>query len=222
MIDRSTNVRRALRQRQRGFIINPFRFGGGGGGGGGVTAWDPANTAASITLSGGNRTATGNANSGGIAKSLSSKSTGKWYAEVKNTAYSSAGTNGCGMIGIVTSGETLTNYLGQGSGCAGIWRVGASSVRSYFAAAETIHSGTAATNDVYMLAWDADAGLVWFGRNGTWVGSGNPAAGTGATHSGSSLQGTHFLATGPRNNANATVLQTTLSYSPPSGFSVWT
>lgn len=32
MIDRSTNVRRALRQRQRGFIINPFRFGGGGGG----------------------------------------------------------------------------------------------------------------------------------------------------------------------------------------------
>lgn len=32
MIDRRTSVRRALRQRQRGFIINPFRFGGGGGG----------------------------------------------------------------------------------------------------------------------------------------------------------------------------------------------
>lgn len=31
MIDRSTSVRGALRQRQRGFIINPFRFGGGGG-----------------------------------------------------------------------------------------------------------------------------------------------------------------------------------------------
>lgn len=29
MIDRSTSIRRALRQRQRGFIINPFRFGGG-------------------------------------------------------------------------------------------------------------------------------------------------------------------------------------------------
>lgn len=34
MIDRSTNIRHALRQRQRGFIINPFRFGGGGGGSG--------------------------------------------------------------------------------------------------------------------------------------------------------------------------------------------
>lgn len=33
MIDRSTNIRGALRRRQRGFIINPFRFGGGGGGG---------------------------------------------------------------------------------------------------------------------------------------------------------------------------------------------
>lgn len=28
MIDRSTNIREALRRRQRGFIINPFRFGG--------------------------------------------------------------------------------------------------------------------------------------------------------------------------------------------------
>lgn len=217
MIDRSTNVRRALRQRQRGFILNPFRFGSAPPA---ALAWDPANTASSITLSNSDLTATGNANSGGIAKSLSSKSAGKWYAEVKNTAYSSAGTNGCGMLGIVTPGEALTNYLGQGSGCAGIWRV-STGVRSYFAAAETMHTGTTALNDVYMLAWDADAGLIWFGRNGTWVGSGNPGAGTGATHSGSSLQGSHLLATGPRNNGNATVLQTTLSYSPPSGFSVW-
>jgi len=33
VIYRSTNIRGAFRQRQRGFIINPFRFGGGGGGG---------------------------------------------------------------------------------------------------------------------------------------------------------------------------------------------
>lgn len=33
MIDRSGNVKAAMRSRQRGFIINPFRFGGGGGGG---------------------------------------------------------------------------------------------------------------------------------------------------------------------------------------------
>ena len=34
MVLRDTNIRRALRDRQRGFLLNPFRFGGGGGGGG--------------------------------------------------------------------------------------------------------------------------------------------------------------------------------------------
>lgn len=33
MIERSSNVRAALRARQRGFLLDPFRFGGGGGGG---------------------------------------------------------------------------------------------------------------------------------------------------------------------------------------------
>jgi hypothetical protein len=32
MICRDTNIQRALRSRQRGFLLNPFRFGGGGGG----------------------------------------------------------------------------------------------------------------------------------------------------------------------------------------------
>lgn len=33
LIDRSTDIRAALRRRQGGFLMNPFRFGGGGGGG---------------------------------------------------------------------------------------------------------------------------------------------------------------------------------------------
>jgi hypothetical protein len=32
MIDRSTNIQQALRSRQRGFLLNPYRFAGGGGG----------------------------------------------------------------------------------------------------------------------------------------------------------------------------------------------
>lgn len=35
MISRDLSIGRALRARQRGFLLNPFRFGGGGGGGGG-------------------------------------------------------------------------------------------------------------------------------------------------------------------------------------------
>lgn len=43
MILRDTNVRRALRDRQRGFLLNPFRFGAGG-------PWTPANLAAHPVL----------------------------------------------------------------------------------------------------------------------------------------------------------------------------
>lgn len=39
MIDRSTNIRAALRSRQRGFLLNPYRFGGGGGGDGSDPHW---------------------------------------------------------------------------------------------------------------------------------------------------------------------------------------
>lgn len=46
MISRDTNIRRALRARQRGFLLNPFRFGGGGGGGGGAPTFQTVATTA--------------------------------------------------------------------------------------------------------------------------------------------------------------------------------
>lgn len=49
MISRSTDIRSALRSRQRGFLLNPFRFGGGGGGGGGE-----ANTVLGLHMDGAN------------------------------------------------------------------------------------------------------------------------------------------------------------------------
>lgn len=39
MISRSTDIKAALRSRQRGFLLNPFRFGSGGGGGGTDPHW---------------------------------------------------------------------------------------------------------------------------------------------------------------------------------------
>lgn len=46
MIVRSTNIKQALRHRQRGFLLNPFRFGGGGG----PPPWDPDTGVTSATL----------------------------------------------------------------------------------------------------------------------------------------------------------------------------
>lgn len=183
-------------------------------------AWDPTSTAASITLSNSNRTATGNANAGGLSRSMTSKATGRWYAEVRNDAYSNAGTNGCGFVGLVVPGEPVTNYVGLGAGCSALWRVG-SSLRRYLAGAETSLSLTASVGDVYMIAWDADDGLVWYGRNGSWMASGDPASGANPMQSHASLAGEHYLATGPRNLGNQNTLRATPGYAVPAGFAYW-
>lgn len=46
MILRDTNIRRALRDRQRGFLMNPFRFGGGDGAGAAITLVNSASASA--------------------------------------------------------------------------------------------------------------------------------------------------------------------------------
>lgn len=181
--------------------------------------FDPTRTDSSITLSGGNLVATGNANSGGQSKAMLPKSTGKWYAEVVLNSFSSAGTNGLGIVGIATDSEPLSNYLGQGTGCAALWRVG-SQGRTYLAGGSSNVSPLPTGSDRLMLAWDADAGNIWFGRNGTWY-SGDPATGTGPTYSDASLEGLHYLASGPRNSGNQVTLSVSPTYSVPSGFSYW-
>jgi hypothetical protein len=73
-----------------------------------------------------------------------------------------------------------------------------------------------------MLAFDADAGgKAYFGRNGTWYNSSDPAAGTNApfTISRSLGQNVYFIVEGYNNiqwavNAG----QQTFAYTPPSGF----
>jgi hypothetical protein len=50
----------------------------------------------------------------------------------------------------------------------------------------------AVAGDVIDLAVDIGAGKLWFGKNGTWIGGGNPAAGTGAQFT--NVPGTIYVA----------------------------
>ena len=77
-----------------------------------------------------------------------------------------------------------------------------------------------ATNDVLMLAYDADTQKVWFGQNGTWNNSGNPSGGTNesGTISSGSMTPT-FTAYGTSNNGfDVNFGQRAFAYTPPSGF----
>jgi hypothetical protein len=74
-----------------------------------------------------------------------------------------------------------------------------------------------------MIALDVDAGKLWFGRNGTWFGAGDPE--TGAYPAFDDLKGTIFPALSSKHGGRGTailhvrVTSDSWTYAPPRGFS---
>ena len=78
--------------------------------------------------------------------------------------------------------------------------------------------GTGANNDIVMVAYDLDNGKLWFGLNGTWFNSGNPATGANANYS--NLSGSIAPAVGTYSSGAISVNfgQRPFTYTPPSGY----
>jgi hypothetical protein len=104
------------------------------------------------------------------ARATLAMTTGKWYWEVMIA-------NGSGANhspGVATGTAALTTYVG---GDANGW--------SYFGADGTKYTGGTATaygnsykyGDTIGIAYDADTQKIFFSKNGTWQGSGNPVTG---------------------------------------------
>lgn len=92
---------------------------------------------------------------------------GKWYWEVKWVS----GANP--RIGI-------TNLSGVGQdlgGSANSWCRLNNPSRVYNAGSAPAYGTDLTVGDTIMLALDIDAGKLWYGKNGTWEASGNPATG---------------------------------------------
>jgi len=187
--------------------MNPLDIGGPGG---------------NPTLSDGNLVITGNTSAGNQnCRGTFAMTTGKWYWEM---AYTSDGTQAKRMlVGICDNTapiyytySTRTAFVGAYDGVAYHYDASSSIV-------ETNSLGvTFGNGDHIMFAFDADAGKLWFGKNGTWMGSpaGDPAAGTGA-----SLES---MPTGERwqpfcspwrlNQGTFYFLEDTWTYTAPTGF----
>jgi hypothetical protein len=85
--------------------------------------------------------------------------------------------------------------------------------------------GAIASSDVIMIALDAGGGFVYFGKNGTWLGGGDPAAGTGGydlvvtvqdywlSFFGDNIEGTYSCAINAGSDRFA--------YAPPGSYSAW-
>lgn len=121
------------------------------------TTWNPADKAATVTLSNGNKTAVA---SGGSVRSVYGVIGGKWYWEYNISSGSDQ------MVGVATPAAALGNWPGQDAqawayekSSGGIWNNGS-----------TIQTVAASGTNIGILL-DATAKTLRFRRNGVLVGS---------------------------------------------------
>lgn len=145
-----------------------------------AAALDPATNTNSGTLSNGNLTYAATSASGNVVRSDTFTSTRKFYFEYTMSTVGNSGNQG---VGVVQSTQATVTPTSVGTVPSGMWEWRSDAVTINSGSSTSV--GTAAANgDVIMVACDPVGGKVWFGKNGTWFGSGNPGAGTGAQYTG--------------------------------------
>jgi hypothetical protein len=144
--------------------------------------------------------------------------TGGWYAEF-TLSYTGATpiTNGTVAVGLHDGGSST--YVGQTTTTYGYFSNGT----KYNNGSSTAFGATYANGDVISVAYDPTNGKVWFGKNGTWQASGNPAAGTNPAFSSVPINlffGCSAFWNSPDGNAifYANFGQRPFAYTPPTGF----
>jgi len=164
-------------------------------------------------------------NSGSSSYSIIASSigvlSGKWYFEFTAT---NVGSGGNLDIGILQDGNSFGGSGGSASS------IGQFATGYCYESNGTVYNNNTSggsyssftTNDVVQMALDLDNNKIYFGKNGTWQNSGNPAAGTGQIYSVSA--GTYFAAIGRASvssqtgAATANFGQRPFTYTPPTGF----
>jgi hypothetical protein len=136
-------------------------------------------------------------------------SSGKYYWEVVVTSGNTA------HVGVDTLNTTiLSDYVGSTSTS---WGINLSNGNKRNAGSSVSYGSSFADNDIMMCALDMDNSKIWWGKNGTWFASGDPAAGTNAAFTNLSGYTLAFACT-PRNSSSVNFGQRPFAYTPPTGF----
>jgi hypothetical protein len=150
-------------------------------------------------------------------------SSGKWYYEYTHGTVN-AGTNPAADIGWTKYTSLVNSYSNGGGGSSDTYLVQGSNGNKNNGGTNTSYGSAFTTGDIEMCALDLDNGKMYWGKNGTWFASGDPAAGTNAAYTG--LSGTFFplwywgLSPGTSGVliSNINFGQRPFTYTPPSGF----
>ena len=180
---------------------------------GNYCTWNPLDNQG-LTLANGNLDVSWSTNSWYSLKSTIGVGTGKWYYEY--TVNSGSSNQIIGLFSTTTAFPAVggSGYMTASASGWGYQLDGNKSNNNSFTSTGT----TAAAGDVIMVAFDMDAAKVWFGKNGTWLNSGNP--GTGANAAFSNLSGTLAPAVSLYGSQSGSLNAgaRSFAYTAPSGF----
>lgn len=174
--------------------------------------WDPSNTMSGIVLSSGNTLATNSSGNNGVGstRSVTSHSSGKWYAEVVNTQ---DGTSNFNSIGIALGTAPVNAFAGTRTDT---WAYYEQTGQKYTNNTVTAYGSVYTVGDVIGIAYDASAGSLTFLKN-------NVSQGVAFT----GLSGAMYIFCSPWRGTSTYAALTahfsaaSLVYSPPAGYSAW-
>lgn len=164
--------------------------------------WNPADKDASITLSGGNLTATAASSAWKLVRANMGKSSGKWYWEIPANNLASGDTNA--MLGAALSSAPTGSYANPFS-----WYNTGSTFYSGLSVPSPDNWGNWGSSDVLGFALDMDGLTLKAYRNNTLVGTAYLSAGTWYPQASIYLNGKYVTA-----NFGASAF----TYSPPAGY----
>jgi hypothetical protein len=187
--------------------------------------WNRLQTSSSVTLLNGNLD--GSISGGQLYSAAGTVvvASGKWYYEAVATyIFNSFPLFGVVDVSQITAGTNISFYTSTGSGnWQGTITHGTNS--TVYLSDNTYTSDGVSYNgstDVIMVAFDADAGKVWFGKNGVWNNSTDPATDTGghtfSVVSGNGYRPYMYLNADTANTWTSNFGQNPFAYTPPENF----
>jgi hypothetical protein len=179
-------------------------------------AFDPNHTSVNLTLSNNNLTVyfqTPVANNI-LTYSTLGKASGKWYCELTYDISDSDYLT----FGVVESDHSVEtdSWAGDTALSYGIY---AADGEVYNDGNNSAYGSVITQGDILMMALNMDDGEIYWGLNGTWFSSGNPATQTNPAFTG--LSGEKFVAVSLFSVDTQITVNfgaTTFTYTPPSGF----
>ena len=172
----------------------------------------------SLTLSAANLNWVGVSSATKSAMATMAVTSGKWYFEGTVTSTSVTGNWAFGLTNDLNASTTVSPWIAA-TGWALITGLGGVNLSKVSNNVFTnIYSAASSIGAVIGMAFDVDAGKIWFSRNGTYL-EGSPSAGTGASFTNLTGPAQPFVwGYDTSDQGSINFGQQPFTYTPPSGF----